>query len=99
MVRRPTVRTTDFTWVDRTSQCLDCGVWDDRNRNAAQNIRYRAWAGQPQMLRARGLDGDDATEMNRDAGVSRGASSSPRGFTSNFGKIDEADTTIVALST
>jgi putative transposase len=40
-----TYRKTDLTLADRTWQCPTCGVWHDRDRNAAQNILQRALGG------------------------------------------------------
>lgn len=42
---RCTYRKTDLTLADRTWQCPNCGVWHDRDRNAAQNILHRALVG------------------------------------------------------
>ena len=40
-----TYRKTDLTLRDRTWQCPGCGVWHDRDINAARNILHRALAG------------------------------------------------------
>ncbi len=40
-----TYRKTDLTLRDRTWQCPKCGVWHDRDVNAARNVLQRALAG------------------------------------------------------